>query len=65
VRDLGPRIDDDTRSGESLGDDDPAARGVRGCGRQATYVESCDRLGYMKTDCTWVLNSHDREDDED
>src|SRR6187431_621478 len=43
---------------------DERTRGVRGCGRQATYVRSCtDPYG---ANCTWVMNSagHDRDDDE-
>ena len=37
---------------------DQRTNGVQGCGRQATYVESCDgdRSGGMGS-CTWVLNS--------
>jgi hypothetical protein len=43
---------------------DERTRGVRGCGRQATYLRSCtDPYG---ANCTWVMNSagHDRGDDE-
>ena len=44
---------------------DERTRGVRGCGRQATYLRSCnDPYG---ANCTWVMNSagHDRKEDED
>jgi hypothetical protein len=36
---------------------DALTQGVTGCGRRATYVESC-RPGYnnMPGPCTWVLN---------
>lgn len=34
---------------------DDRTQGVRGCDKQATYVESCHGQG--RTDCTWVLNS--------
>ena len=34
--------------------------GVRGCGQQATYVESCDGpRDKALTECTWVRNSGD------
>ncbi len=33
---------------------DGRTRGVRGCARQATYVESCEA---NRSNCTWVLNS--------
>ena len=36
---------------------DSRTRAVRGCGRKATYIESCDGDRYsMFTQCTWVLN---------
>ena len=40
---------------------DEKTRGVRGCGRQATYVELCDAPvdNPMRT-CTWVMNSGNR-----
>jgi hypothetical protein len=34
---------------------DAQTRGVRGCNRQATYVESCHGEGVFE-ECTWVLN---------
>jgi hypothetical protein len=34
---------------------DERTAGVRGCGQQGTYVETCPNLN--KTDCTWVLNT--------
>jgi hypothetical protein len=36
--------------------------GVRGCGQQATYVESCanpQAMGSLQ-DCTWILNTDNR-----
>lgn len=30
--------------------------GVRGCGRQATYVWSCHSVGSSGTECDWNLN---------
>jgi hypothetical protein len=48
---------------------DERTKGVRGCGRRATYIEHCDRVyteqtigaqssgSTAKTDCTWVMNS--------
>lgn len=37
---------------------DNRTMGVRGCGQQVTYVESCDGpKGGMATSCTWVLNT--------
>jgi hypothetical protein len=41
---------------------DDRTRGVRGCGRQATYVETCDRVGY---NCTWVMNNQASVGDDD
>jgi hypothetical protein len=43
---------------------DERTRGVRGCGRQATYVRSCS--DDYNINCTWVMNSagHDRDDEE-
>jgi hypothetical protein len=36
---------------------DNSTLGVRGCGKQATYVESCDGpRAKPETTCTWVLN---------
>jgi hypothetical protein len=35
---------------------DDRTMGVRGCGQQGTYVESCDN----QMDCTWVLNTDSR-----
>ena len=36
---------------------DERTRGVRGCGQQATYVESCDGpVNNSNTTCTWVIN---------
>ncbi len=38
---------------------DPRTNGVRGCGRQATYVEQCKPCanGYVGCECTWLMNS--------
>lgn len=36
---------------------DSQTQGVVGCGRRATYVETCSRPSqYAEVDCTWVLN---------
>jgi hypothetical protein len=37
---------------------DKTTRGVRGCGRQATYLYVCDRPGNAFAECSWVMNSH-------
>lgn len=44
-----------------LGD---SARGVRGCGKQASYIETCTgQRGYATTTCTWMLDgAHKRRD---
>ena len=39
-------------------DIDSRTKGVRGCDKQATYVESC--AAENRTNCTWVLNSDAR-----
>ncbi|MFO0612640.1 MAG: hypothetical protein U0414_08640 [Polyangiaceae bacterium] len=41
---------------------DSRTRGVRGCGQQATYIESCKACanGQPYCDCTWVLNGDTR-----
>ena len=40
---------------------DERTQGVRGCGQQATYVESCDGpKGGTSTECTWVMNTDSR-----
>lgn len=40
---------------------DDRTRGVRGCGKRATYVSSCktgaSQYGTYDRDCTWVLNA--------
>ena len=37
---------------------DGRTRGVRGCGHQATYIESCDGPpGNLMRRCTWVMNT--------
>jgi hypothetical protein len=37
---------------------DEKTRGVRGCGRQATYVEMCDAAPTsMLRTCSWVMDS--------
>lgn len=39
---------------------DKRTRGVQGCGKQGTYVESCKACGSgggQHCDCTWILNS--------
>lgn len=37
---------------------DSRTRGVQGCGKKATYVETCDgpKQAAM-TECTWVMNT--------
>jgi hypothetical protein len=36
---------------------DSKTRGVSGCGRRATYVESCEgAVGTVTRKCTWVMN---------
>jgi hypothetical protein len=44
---------------------DDRTRGVRGCGHQATYVETCDgpATSFART-CTWVMNTSASIDDE-
>lgn len=37
---------------------DERTRGVRGCGHQGTYVESCAQQN--RTNCSWILNSDDK-----
>jgi hypothetical protein len=41
---------------------DPRTRGVRGCGRRATYVEQCKACanGYQGCECTWLMNTDAR-----
>jgi len=43
---------------------DKRTRGVRGCGKQATYVENCPcpRGAYSGPNCacTWILNSESK-----
>jgi hypothetical protein len=38
---------------------DARTRGVKGCGRRATYVETCKPCanGYQDCECTWLLNT--------
>lgn|GEM_PF-888820 len=36
---------------------DNRTQGVRGCGQQVAYVESCDG---QRTNCSWVLNADSR-----
>ncbi|MBI2375726.1 MAG: hypothetical protein HYV07_17150 [Deltaproteobacteria bacterium] len=36
---------------------DGRTRGVRGCGRQATYVEQCEVVQGSRSNCTWLLNA--------
>ena len=43
---------------------DERTRGVRGCGRQATYVQTCDHYGVAAYNCTWVMNTAGSGDDE-
>jgi len=40
---------------------DARTSGVRGCGRQATYVDLCRPCanGYVGCECTWVMNTAD------
>lgn len=44
---------------------DDKTRGVKGCGKQATYVSTCDtganRYGTYQHDCTWVMNARNGE----
>lgn len=43
---------------------DSRTRGVRACGQQATYVESCDGpKDVIATKCTWVQNTDSRPAD--
>ena len=44
---------------------DARTRGVRGCGWQATYISTCDRLpgNGIPTNCTWVLDEKQRDGD--
>lgn len=44
---------------------DDRTRGVNGCGRRATYVQVCDRPSRLEENCTWVLNSGKRMEDEE
>jgi hypothetical protein len=40
---------------------DEKTRGVRGCGRQATYVKLCDApVDNVMRSCVWVMNSGNR-----
>jgi hypothetical protein len=39
---------------------DQRTRGVRGCGKQATYVENCTTPGRDRNSCTWVMNTESR-----
>jgi hypothetical protein len=42
---------------------DAKTRGVRGCGRQATYVQLCDGPADNVTrSCVWVMNNGNRGD---
>lgn len=36
---------------------DQRTRGVKGCGKRATYVETCDNLGQGAHNCTWIMNT--------
>jgi hypothetical protein len=36
---------------------DQRTQGVRGCGRQATYVESCTDPMRSSGTCTWIMNT--------
>lgn len=36
---------------------DNRTRGVDGCGRRASYVETCRSNEHGNYDCTWALNS--------
>lgn len=38
---------------------DNRTAGVRGCGQQHVYVESC--TGQYESNCTWVLNSEAKQ----
>jgi hypothetical protein len=45
---------------------DARTRGVRGCGRKVTYVESCDAPPTaMIRNCTWVLNGQSKSGDDE
>ena len=43
---------------------DERTRGVRGCGKRATYVQSCGQVTPFE-DCTWVMNTRSRDQDDD
>ncbi len=39
---------------------DGDVRGVKGCGRQATYVSRCNgQPGYIGTTCSWMMDNRD------
>ncbi len=44
---------------------DDKTRGVKGCGKRATYVSTCEtganRYGTYQHDCTWVMNARNGE----
>jgi hypothetical protein len=45
---------------------DERTRGVTGCGRQATYLYTCERPNNaFDPGCSWVMNNRGREDDDD
>lgn len=37
---------------------DGLSKGVKGCGKRATYVESCSVPSRAANTCTWVLNTN-------
>lgn len=41
----------------SVVDIDSRTKGVTGCGRRGTFVESCTPKPWQGVECTWVLNS--------
>ncbi|MBI4820654.1 MAG: hypothetical protein HY791_30600 [Deltaproteobacteria bacterium] len=36
---------------------DGRTNGIRGCGRQATYVEQCEVVQGSRGNCTWIMNT--------
>lgn len=41
----------------SVVDIDSRTKGVTGCGKKGTFVESCTPTPWKNLECTWVLNS--------
>ena len=36
---------------------DEGVTGVKGCGQQVTYVQSCRKIDAVDEDCKWILNT--------